>query len=237
MGSLFSGIGGLDLGLERAGMRVVWQSEIDPYACAVLKKHWPAVPNLGDVRRVKWKASHRVDVICGGFPCQDISVAGKGAGINGSQSGLWWEFYRAICALRPSYAIVENVPALLSRGLDVVLGDLANGGYDAEWGCISASAVGAIQERERIFIVAYPAGIGVERRRSSRKPQPQNTIAQALPRRHGTGVRTEHWRVEPGVVRMVYGVPNRLDRIKALGNSVVPQVAEVIGRAVMQREA
>ena len=121
VGSLFSGIGGFDLGLERAGMRVIWQSEIDPYASAVLKKHWPHVPNHGDVRTITADRVERPDVICGGFPCQDISNAGKRAGIDGERSGLWSEFARIIGDLRPGYVIVENVAALLGRGIERVL--------------------------------------------------------------------------------------------------------------------
>src|SRR5574343_884793 len=154
VGSLFTGIGGFDLGLERAGMRVAWQSEIDPYASAVLKKYWPLVPNHGDIRGITGDSVEWVDVLCGGFPCQDISNAGKRAGIDGERSGLWAEYARVIGELRPRYVIVENVSALLGRGLGRVLGDLAALGFDAEWHCIPASAVGAPHRRERICIVA-----------------------------------------------------------------------------------
>lgn|SRR5579862_6955983 len=116
VGSLFAGIGGFDLGLERAGMRVIWQSEIDPYASAVLKKHWPHVPNHGDIRFIHAGNAERPDVLCGGFLCQDISNAGKRAGIDGEQSGLWSEYARVIGELRPRYVIVENVAALLWTG-------------------------------------------------------------------------------------------------------------------------
>jgi DNA (cytosine-5)-methyltransferase 1 len=133
VGSLFSGIGGFELGLERAGMRVLWQAETDPYASAVLAKHWPGVRNHGDVRNVRAGAVEPVDVICGGFPCQDISNAGKRAGIDGERSGLWSEYARIVGELRPRYVIVENVAALLGRGIERVLGDLAALGFDAEW--------------------------------------------------------------------------------------------------------
>src|SRR5574343_193510 len=154
VGDLFSGIGGFSLGLERAGMRTRWFSEIDPYASAVLRKHWADVPNHGDIRNVRRGAVEPVDVLCGGFPCQDISNAGKRAGIDGERSGLWAEYARVIGELRPRYVIVENVSALLGRGLGRVLGDLAALGFDAEWHCIPASAVGAPHRRERICIVA-----------------------------------------------------------------------------------
>jgi DNA (cytosine-5)-methyltransferase 1 len=157
---LFSGIGGFSLGLERAGFTTAAFCEIEPYCQAVLRKHWPDVPIYDDIRKLtigRLAADGiSVDVICGGFPCQDISVAGKGEGIEGERSGLWSEYARLIGELRPSYAIVENVSALLSRGMDTVLGDLASLGYDAEWHCIPASAVGAPHRRDRVWIVAYP---------------------------------------------------------------------------------
>lgn len=151
VGSLFSGIGGLERGLEATGgFKTIWQCEIDPYASAVLKKHWPEVPNLGDITKVRWEDVKRPDVICGGFPCQDISVAGKGAGIKeGTRSGLWSEYAKAIRILRPKYALIENVSILTKRGLDIVLSDLAKAGYDAEWRDIRASDVGAPHRRER----------------------------------------------------------------------------------------
>ena len=154
-GSLFAGIGGFDLGLERAGMVCKWQVEIDPYARAVLNKHWPEVPKHDDVRTFPPQGEWGVDVIRGGFPCQDISVAGKGAGLAGARSGLWYEYARIIGELRPRYVIVENVAALLTRGADVVLGTLASLGYDAEWHVIPASAVGAPHRRDRLWIIAF----------------------------------------------------------------------------------
>lgn len=158
---LFSGIGGFSLGLERTGgFKTVAFCEIEPYPCQVLKKHWPEVPIYGDIRELTADRlaadGIAVDAICGGFPCQDISTAGKGAGIEGERSGLWREYARLIGELRPKYVFVENVSALLSRGLDRVLGDLASLGYDAEWHCIPASAVGAPHRRDRLWIVAYP---------------------------------------------------------------------------------
>jgi DNA-cytosine methyltransferase len=158
VGSLFAGIGGFDLGLERAGMRSVWQCEIDPYAQRVLEKHWPDVLRVPDIRHVGARTVPYVDVICGGFPCQDISIAGAGAGIDGERSGLWSEYARVVGELRPRYVVVENVSVLLARGLGRVLGDLAALGYDAEWDCIPASAVGAPHQRDRIWLVAYPNG-------------------------------------------------------------------------------
>jgi DNA-cytosine methyltransferase len=162
---LFSGIGGFSLGLERAGMETVAFCEIEKFPQKVLKKHWPEVPIYEDVRtltaeRLARDGVGRIDLICGGFPCQDISTAGKGAGIEGERSGLWSEIARLIGELRPRYAIMENVSALLGRGLDKVLGDLAEIGYDAEWHCIPASELGAHHHRDRVWIIAYPASYG-----------------------------------------------------------------------------
>lgn len=155
-GSLFSGIGGIDLGLERAGMKAIWMCEIEKYARKVLHKHWPDVPVYEDVRLIDERVE-RPDVLCGGFPCQDVSFAGKRAGLReGTRTGLWLEFARVIRRLRPQYVLLENVPGLLSLGFGRVLGDLAEIGYDAEWQVLSAAQFGAWHLRRRIFIVAYP---------------------------------------------------------------------------------
>lgn len=160
VGSLFAGIGGLDLGLERAGFEVRWQVEIDDYCKAVLRKHWPGVKQYGDIREVRGYDLEPVDLICGGFPCEDISLASAtGVGIIGKRSGLWSEFKRILGEVRPQWALIENVPALRSRGLALVLQDLDALGFDAEWHCIPASSLGAPHQRDRIFIVAYPAGM------------------------------------------------------------------------------
>lgn len=223
---LFSGIGGFSLGLERAGMQTVAFCEIDPYCRQVLKRHWPHVRQYEDVRTLTGDTLGRdgiaVDVICGGFPCQDISWAGRGAGIEGGRSGLWSEYARLIGELRPRYAIVENVAALLERGMGRVLGDLAALGYDAEWHCISASDIGAPHSRERIWLVAYPA---------SERPRQLRWFGSAT---EGEGVGDIHWPAdEPPRERVVDGVPDRLERLTALGNAVVPQIPEMIGRAIL----
>lgn len=155
VGSLFAGIGGFDLGLTRAGFDIAWQVEIDPYCQRVLAKHWPHVQRYGDIRTIDWGTVEPVDLLCGGFPCQDISLAGKGAGLAGERSGLWFEYAKAIEVLKPRYVLIENVSALRSRGLDRVLGSLAALGYDAEWHCIPACAVGAPHRRDRVWIIAY----------------------------------------------------------------------------------
>ena len=157
VGSLFSGIGGLDLGLERAGMEIKWQVENDDYCNRVLEKHWPEVPRFGDIAELTGEELEPVDIVCGGFPCQDLSYAGKGEGLEGQRSGLWFEMLRLIRVLRPRYVFVENVPGILNRGIDTVLGGLALCGYDCEWDCVSAASVGAWHRRDRIFVVAHPS--------------------------------------------------------------------------------
>ena len=270
-GSLFAGIGGFDLGLERAGMVCKWQVEIDDFARRVLAKHWPDVPRHEDVRTFPTDARDwSVDVICGGFPCQDISVAGKGAGLAGARSGLWYEYARIIGELRPRYVIVENVAAILGRGLDAVLGSLSSLGYDAEWHVIPASAVGAPHRRERVWIIAYahdqgesdvpfhdvsrrgvqePSGrhvadsesSGSKRHRPIGQQVPQPQAGSWLPRCCGSGAGESYWSSEPGVGVLADGFPNRLagwgDCMRGLGNAVVPQVVEVIGRAILEAEA
>ena len=171
VGSLFAGIGGFDLAAERVGFQVKWQVEIDDFATRVLEKHWPGVKRFRDVRDVGRRNLDPVDIICGGFPCQDISDAGLRAGIDGARSGLWREMARLCGELRPRYIVVENVAALLARGMDRVLGDLATIGYDAEWECLPAFAFGAPHRRDRVFIVAYPQGDGMEAQRLSAEGQ------------------------------------------------------------------
>ena len=172
IGSLFSGIGGLELGLEWAGLGpTLWQVEQNEFCCKVLEKHWPDATRHHDVRAVGAKNLQPVDVICGGFPCQDISLAGAGAGLSGARSGLWFEYARIIGELRPRIVVVENVAALLGRGLGDVLGCLASLGYDAWWDCIPAASVGAPHRRDRLFVVGWMADTGrrdVQRERSAR---------------------------------------------------------------------
>jgi DNA (cytosine-5)-methyltransferase 1 len=298
---LFSGIGGFSLGLERTGgFRTVAFCEIEPYCRRVLARHWPGVPCYDDVRtldaaRLDADGVGRIDVICGGFPCQDISFAGKGAGLAGERSGLWREYARLIGELRPRYVLVENVAALLGRGLDRVLGDLAEIRFDAEWHCIPASAVGAPHRRDRLWLVACSAGIGQpvtghvqkhnaaptdreasrfgsdgqdvadasgERRgeaRGLRRDQPEERATgggeevpdTSRPRLQGCGasfrIQSElarfggggWWSAEPDVGRVAHGVPDRAHRLRAIGNAVVPQIPELLGRAILasMREA
>lgn len=223
VGSLFSGIGGMDLGLERAGFEVKWQVENDPYAVRVLEKHWPDVTRYEDIKEVDFGRVERVDLVAGGFPCQDVSHAGPRVGITGARSGLWREFARALRILRPRFALVENVTGLTDRGLANVLADLAALGFHAEWSVVSACAVGAPHTRERLFVVAYAQSGWARQLRWLQRAQespPQRDL---------------HWAAaEPPIARMAYGIPNRLERIRGLGNAVVPQVAEWIGHRIME---
>ncbi len=262
VGSLFSGIGGLDLGLERAGMKVRWNCEIDPYCSRVLAKHWPTVPNLGDVTKVEWEHVERVDLICGGYPCQPFSVAGRRAGSDDVRH-LWPFFAVAVRELRPDFALLENVTGHLSLGFGRVLGDLAELGYDVEWSCVSASSVGAPHQRDRVFAVAWSQhGRHVADARRGRRPDNHVRARRNAIRRRGADVAHSNrkrfaeavasgggasrrgwtsgrpsdcgaWRVEPDVGRVAHGVPSRVDRLRALGNAVVPQVAEFVGRALL----
>jgi DNA (cytosine-5)-methyltransferase 1 len=329
---LFSGIGGFSLGLERTGgFKTVAFCDNEPKTHLVLKKHWPNVPIFDDVKTLTGDKLGTIDIITGGFPCQDISLAGKGAGLEGERSGLWFEFHRLIKETKPKWVIAENVAALRSRGLDQVLRSLAEIGYDAEWHCIPASAVGAPHRRDRIWIVAYPKlhdgrdgsstepqgwdsrmepwrsgerqseqsadkdvaysnsslatngrecssiekqsnGRGNEQRgsgsdgwkgcvRSSRESS-KDDLADPIIRRlerytrdvEGRGERQEQngsvteeglcsrtdtegwWETEPNVGRVADGIPNRVDRLKQLGNAIVPQIAELIGRSILAKE-
>ena len=314
---LFSGIGGFSLGLERSGgFETVAFCEIEDFPRRVLAKHWPKVPQYHDIRELTADRlaadGIAVDAICGGFPCQDISNAGKQAGIEGERSGLWSEYARLIGELRPRVVFVENVSALLGRGLDRVLGDLAALRYDAWWDCIPASAVGAPHRRDRLWLVAWNdaeavsfradadslgshraplhvngnaqfgheqehvagsvcdvlADVKGERGRSglckdgqvsngyqlgnggqdvadaisSGRPgqgQPVNA-GHSAPYGEGQAAQSldggfgHQWSVEPNVGRVAHGVPDRAQRLKALGNAVVPQIPELLGRAWME---
>lgn len=244
IGSLFSGIGGLELGLEMCGLGPVkWQCEIDPYARAVLRKHWPQAAQYEDVRQLDGTAEP-VDIICGGSPCQDISVAGKGAGITGKRSGLWKEYARVVGLLQPSVVFVENVAALRTRGLDVVLGDLAELGYDAEWSCFRAAEVGAPHRRNRLFLLAYANR--AELRKQCWGSIRENGSSAVVAGHAGPPwvAPASQWRwtfdgggwtAEPPVCGVDDGVPRRVDRNRCLGNAVVPQCAAYAWRTLMER--
>ena len=163
VGSLFSGIGGFELGFEREGFETKWFIENNEYCQAVLRKNFPNTPIYGDIREIEFRKLERVSILLGGFPCQDISCANpNGEGIKGERSGLWAYYAKAIRAIRPKYAVIENVPMLANRGLNIVLWDLAENGYDAEWFCLRASDFGALHRRERLFVIAYPASTRME---------------------------------------------------------------------------
>jgi DNA (cytosine-5)-methyltransferase 1 len=234
VGSLFSGIGGLDLGLERAGMRVVWQSEIDPYACRVLAKHWPDVPNLGDITTVDWSTVEPVDVICGGYPCQPFSYAGIRQG-DSDPRHLWPHMLDAIRVLRPRIVVAENVPGHLSLGFDRVLTALAALRFDVEWSVVSACSMGAPHMRRRLFWVAYAKGCDVPHHLSHREREADRDE----PRRSRRGARADGWLPEPEMGRVADGVPSRMVRgpLAGLGNAVVPQVAEFVGRRIVEAAA
>ena len=267
VGSLFSGIGGLDLGLERAGMKVIWQSEIDPYCNKVLKKHWPEVPNYGDIKQIDWATIERPNVICGGYPCQPFSTAGKRRGTDDPRH-LWPWVRTAISELQPEYAILENVRGHLSMGGLRVIGELAEIGYDAEWRIVSAAGVGAPHRRDRIIIVAYPNNArnrackhGIDTNGKAQiqgrenisqfgscgcskdvayancgRQQECDTVERSIPvfSQICSGEFASQWKTEPNVGRVAHGIPARVDRLRGLGNAVVPQVAEVVGRVIME---
>lgn len=268
IGSLFSGIGGLDLGLEWAGVgHTVWQVERDPWARSILAKHWPDIPRYDDVRTVTRDSASPIEVLCGGFPCQDLSFAGKGTGINGARSGLFFELMRIADDMGPRFIVLENVSAILTRGLDVVLGRLAESGYDAWWDCIPASACGAAHRRERWFLVGYTGrrrakGCNVRRGLLPCSgydriagPCVTTSYASTVARRstdgaiHQSGMGRTVNGLPPGLDRYPKGVgaeqhpwepprvheeaPDDADRLRGLGNAVVPQVGWIIGKALL----
>lgn len=295
---LFSGIGGFSLAAKEVwgdDAKIVGHCDIDDYCEQVLAKHFPSTPYFKDVQKLTKQDVGEVDLICGGFPCQDISVAGKGLGIEkGERSGLWSEFHRLIGELRPKYAIIENVSAITSRGLNIVLRDLAQAGYDAEWQCIGANQIGARHRRERIWIVAYPNNtrdraskckINEDREEAvkrweveplsepsrynktspnscSIRPQDEKTnkelegqrpsFTSFYARKQWDKVRLfksklgrvaygipnwihRYWEQEPrGVPRSTTNKVNRTERLKALGNSVVPQIPMLIMQRIKE---
>ena len=265
VGSLFSGAGLCDLGLHWAGFEHQWFCEIDPFCRAVLARHWPGIPIYEDVRMLEGDGLPPVDVLCGGFPCQDVSQGGKHAGIRkGTRSGLWLEYARLIGEIRPRYAIIENVRGLLARGIEIVLQDLADIGYDAEWEVLPAAALGAPHHRERVFIVAYPHRDELYGEHGLLSPL--KGIVADFQRSFGLlgwlGVRFDRTRKEaareayrkPVLYRVDDGRTKRLDcpvnvppvplavlpewkkRLKALGNGILPQQSYAIGSCIMAAE-
>jgi len=252
----FSGIGGFSYAAERivGGFETVAFVEREPYCQRILSKHWPSVPIYDDITTFN-PAPYSADVVCGGFPCQDISLAGKQAGIKrGTRSGLFYELMRVVRLVRPRYVVLENVSAIISNGLDTVLGKLAEAGYDCEWACIPASAVGACHQRDRWWLVAYASGTGTGQHKSHTRRQRdgESLLAdgdadQKVPK-HSPNPSSERlerpkhqeWSIaeqlcpnwggyisKPVLCRGDDGLSDRVDRLKALGNAVVPQVAAI----------
>ncbi len=282
---LFSGIGGFHLGLKMAGFQFdkVFYSEIDNYANKVYEKNFPGAAPLGDITKINPETLPAIDIVTGGFPCQDISVAGKQKGIEGERSSLFHEIIRLCSVLRPRVMFLENVPNLITgeSGLwfKTVMESIASIGYNAEWEIISASEVGAPHLRRRIWLVAYPwnnsdrtdtrtprekAGpsgsrrktrharvscrtsisaeiladtecITVERNGAPGEQKP-NVGQQNLPLKRGQQIIRErgNWSIEPNVGRVANGISNRVDRLKCLGNAVVPQVVQLIGEMILE---
>jgi DNA (cytosine-5)-methyltransferase 1 len=231
-GSLFSGVGGFDLGFERAGMECAWQVEIDDKARTVLEHHWPGVTKYEDVRNVGQENLEPVDLICGGFPCQDVSTAGLRRGLQGKRSGLWGEFSRIICEIKPGWVVVENVWGLLSsnsgRDFGIVLRDLADGGYDAEWRVLSARQFGAPHYRERVFIVAHAKEDYGKKWLGAWKGE--EIFGGDPPRGSDFWVETYG-----SIARMDDGIPPWFYRLSAelYGQAVMPIIAEWIGNRIM----
>lgn len=240
--SFFAGIGGIDLGLERAGHECVGQVEIDSFCLKVLEKHWPDTWRHDDILTLEAEDIPEADLWTGGFPCQDISNAGKRAGIHGERSGLFFDFMRLVRQVRPRYLLLENVAALLVRGMGDVLAALAELRYDAEWRVLCAAHAGAPHQRKRVFIIAYPNGVrwrggGVFERVDAFPRNVEWDDTQDF--KSGRGWKS--WLVSAsenmdGAVAegdfsgVDDGLPEEVDERKSIGNAVVPQVAEYIGR-------
>lgn len=251
VGSLFSGIGGLDLGLVQAGLEIAWQVEIDEYCQTILKKHFPQTVKHDNILTFPqgnlklWK----VDVLAGGFPCQDVSQSSihKNVGLDGARSGLWFEYKRVIDLIRPKYVLIENVMGLFNNGFQRVIHGLAASGYTCEWDIMAASQFGLHHRRKRIFILAYPASFDVDGEKDGRSGYFE-TVRQIkkgykskekfiLSRGLSGGVRPFP---SSGIRTMDYGISSRLSlkdydqRIKALGNAVIPAEGLVLGKALIE---
>jgi DNA (cytosine-5)-methyltransferase 1 len=239
IGSLFSGVGGFELGIERAipNAHTIWQVEQDTFCQSILRKHWPNATIYDDVRTVGAHNLQPIDILIGGFPCQDISTAGKQRGIiNGTRSGLWWEMHRLVLELRPRIIIMENVANIIRLGGTDVVGSLANIGYDCEWSVISARQFGAPHMRKRWFCVAYP---NVSRCKKRNEPimLEQSGGSRSGDRKIGGVHIRNYWKEEthpPRLCNVDDGIPDRLAKLKALGNAIVPQCSEYIGKLVLQ---
>ena len=227
---LFAGAGGGILGGILLGHTTVCAVEIEPYCRKVLLQRQrdgilPKFPIWDDVKTFDgkpWRGS--VDVVCGGFPCQDISAAGKGAGITGERSGLWKEMARIIGEVQPRFVFIENSPLLRTRGLNVVLKDLAEMGYDARWGIISAADCGAAHQRKRMWIFAH----------SNKAQQARRCIPSGMDSEHTLFSNIRWGKDKPGVDRMANGMASQMDRLAAIGNGQVPIVAATAWKILSQ---
>jgi DNA (cytosine-5)-methyltransferase 1 len=280
IGSLFSGIGGLELGLEWSGVgETIWQVEKNEYCVNILSKHWPNVERYKDVKTVGAHNLKYADIICGGFPCQDVSTAGKGVGLSGTRSGLWFEFLRIIKELCPEWVVIENVAGGAKKWVDNVRLSLGRQGYASIPIPLSAKDCGAHHIRKRVFIVAHAHSKHLrEQSRRCKGPSREDTVQLGSNGERGSLAHSDsnrelqskrsikeqrgrtcykgkefsntyrklekwstkpwgecnYWAIEPDVGRLANGIPNRVDRLKALGNAVVPQCAQVIGEFMKQ---
>lgn len=231
IGSLFSGIGGFELGLERGipNSKTIWQVEENKFCQSILKKHWPKAKIYDDVRNITKDNVEPVDILCGGFPCQNISRCADMKGVKGEKSGLWWEMWRIISELRPKIIVLENVSTILQVGGREVLGSLAALGYNAEWGIVPASSVGANHRRKRWWGIGYASN-------TNTGPKKRQIQTRGEEFKNGTfGTPWNHWRsstIEPPFCGMDDGIPQRVARLKALGNAIVPQCSQWIGEQI-----
>lgn len=226
---LFSGIGGFSLGLERAGMKTVAFCESNPFCQTILRRHWPDVPIHEDIRTLD-ATGIAADVVCGGFPCKQTSVAaavhGRRSGLDGPDSSLYVEIFRIVCQVRPRWVLVEN-PSGISAWADEIDRHLADAGYRVSQSKFKASDFGAPHERERIIFIADRDGKGLE---IARRSQPSEEVRFAWAAPPG-----DLWRKDQsGAWRMDDGLPDRMDRIRAIGNAILPQIPEMVGRAIMK---
>lgn len=226
----FCGIGGFSLGFKRAGFEIIGGCEIDPYARAVYAKNFGIEPD-GDIRKVGKISS---EILCGGFPCQDISNANKDAkGLEGERSGLWWELARIIENSSPRWVVLENVPALLGNGMGDILRFFSAVGYHVEWDCLPASAFGSPHVRDRLWIVAHANGFGQQRRSFEGNSSTETTKRNEQP---AGFLQTGSWSQLPkaSIFGMDDGIPFRSHRLKCLGNAIVPQISQWIAQRIKE---
>ena len=223
---LCSGIGGFSRGLERTGaFETVAFCENAAFQRAVLAKHWPGIPILGDIETADFPDA---DAITAGWPCQDISLIGPGSGLAGARSGRRWAVVRAVRLVRPGWVLLENVAELLDRAMGEVVGSLATSGYDAEWDCIPACAIGANHIRDRVWIVAHDRRLGLP---FGQRLFTRGQVADAAAKASG------RWDDLFVVGRAVHGLPDRIHRTQAIGNSLIPDIPEMIGNALVSAGA